>query len=524
MAKIEKFECIESNGNVEKTIMTIVNGNEKQEAEVYLAFIDNTTGKRYLMYAPDNISEAEKITVSLSTLSLQNENYVLEETNSADYINIQLPVINIVGLNNQKDDNEIMQLIDEKFGKNNISIIDLRVLEKNVSNITISDNKPAKKANVPVLIANGIKKFYLARLNRLLKEVYNTPQMTEQRADIVNKNLNKIDAKLDELNNIYDNYDNIASVEKSVEQIQTAKMDIEEAKNRISQMVNSYEIEEPEVSTTFEQHENQDDIQKEMTDKDEEQTTEKEADQLKEDVSETVTSKETSNVDEQISVEDKINSSINLVIQDIKVELANNINDAINKIINSISSVYADEMEKLIIQHTEETKNLTDSLSKITLQLKQTDTKLHEEQENKENLTQVNNNLNIENENLKIKNNELSDTIVSKDEQLNQQNNMIEDFRNKIKNTKESSDTKEQELLGQIEQLKSENAVLATYRQKYERVASLFDEQIINQPIQPIQPIQPVQNNSNKFFTEEEMNEAINHAFNDSEEQSNKTL
>ena len=69
MERIEKIENIIKDDSVSRTIMTLSDGTKSVQAEVYLAYIDNLTSKRYIVYTTDlDKTENEKGTFTLAPL------------------------------------------------------------------------------------------------------------------------------------------------------------------------------------------------------------------------------------------------------------------------------------------------------------------------------------------------------------------------------------------------------------------------------------------------------------------------
>ena len=165
MAKIDRIENIMEDDKIKSVVMSINNGEEVTEAEIYLAFIDTITNKRYVVYTSEKAeNEDDRVPFTLSTLKLEENGYVLEETSKEDHQNIELPVLNIIGLNTDKEPEQVLKMINDKFP--GVGMLSLQALKQNVDNITVSETKPPKKANMPIAIANVIKRFYLHQLNK----------------------------------------------------------------------------------------------------------------------------------------------------------------------------------------------------------------------------------------------------------------------------------------------------------------------------------------------------------------------
>lgn len=248
MAKIEKIENVMTDDKITKVLMSINDGGKVTEGEIYLAFLDMNTNKRYVVYTTEQPkNENDRIPFTLSTLSLEESGYVLEETSKEDHQNIELPILNIIGLNSDKNPEEVQKMIDDKF--NGIVALDLKQLKTNVENMTISETKPPKKANMPIAIANVIKKFYLYQLNKELNKIYSATEMSLENKNISVEKLDEIENKLNSVKEVYEQNaekrgGTTVKIEKSLDQIETAKKDIEAAKNRIEKLPDEY-VEEP---------------------------------------------------------------------------------------------------------------------------------------------------------------------------------------------------------------------------------------------------------------------------------------
>ena len=111
--------------------------------------------------------------------------------------------------------------------------------------MVISEKKPPKKASMPMVVANVIKKYYLYQLNKELDKVYSNVDMTETEKKQTIQKLDKIENKLDSLKGVYEentNQDKVNhSIEKSLDEIEIAKQDIAEAKNHLEQDTASIE-------------------------------------------------------------------------------------------------------------------------------------------------------------------------------------------------------------------------------------------------------------------------------------------
>lgn len=239
---------------IDRVVMSIKDGEKVVEGEVYLAFVDTNTNKRYMIYTTEKAkSENDRIPFSLSTLVYENNSYVLEETSKEDHDKIEIPILNVIGMK-AKTAEEAEQLLQKEFPS--IAVVSVQPLIDNVQNrMVISETKPPKKASMPMVVANVIKKYYLYQLNKELDKVYSNVDMTETEKKQTIQKLDKIENKLDSLKGVYEentNQDKVNhSIEKSLDEIEIAKQDIAEAKNHLEQDTAS--IEENEALTAGEE-------------------------------------------------------------------------------------------------------------------------------------------------------------------------------------------------------------------------------------------------------------------------------
>lgn len=223
---------------IDRVVMSIKAGEKVVEGEVYLAFVDTNTNKRYMIYTTEKAKgENDRIPFSLSTLVYENNSYVLEETSKEDHDKIEIPILNVIGMK-AKTAEEAEQLLQKEFPS--IAVVSVQPLIDNVQNrMIISEKKPPKKASMPMVVANVIKKYYLYQLNKELDKVYSNVDMTETEKKQTIQKLDKIENKLDSLKGVYEentNQDKVNhSIEKSLDEIEIAKQDIAEAKNRLEQ-------------------------------------------------------------------------------------------------------------------------------------------------------------------------------------------------------------------------------------------------------------------------------------------------
>ena len=254
MAQIEKIQNVMVDNKIDRVVMSIKDGEKVVEGEVYLAFVDTNTNKRYMIYTTEKAkSENDRIPFSLSTLVYENNSYVLEETSKEDHDKIEIPILNVIGMK-AKTAEEAEQLLQKEFPS--IAVVSVQPLIDNVQNrMVISEKKPPKKASMPMVVANVIKKYYLYQLNKELDKVYSNVDMTEAEKKQTIQKLDKIENKLDSLKGVYEentNQDKVNhSIEKSLDEIEIAKQDIAEAKNHLEQDTAS--IEENESLTAGEE-------------------------------------------------------------------------------------------------------------------------------------------------------------------------------------------------------------------------------------------------------------------------------
>lgn len=254
MAQIEKIQNVMVDNKIDRVVMSIKDGEKVVEGEVYLAFVDTNTNKRYMIYTTEKAkSENDRIPFSLSTLVYENNSYVLEETSKEDHDKIEIPILNVIGMK-AKTAEEAEQLLQKEFPS--IAVVSVQPLIDNVQNrMVISETKPPKKASMPMVVANVIKKYYLYQLNKELDKVYSNVDMTETEKKQTIQKLDKIENKLDSLKGVYEentNQDKVNhSIEKSLDEIEIAKQDIAEAKNHLEQDTAS--IEENESLTAGEE-------------------------------------------------------------------------------------------------------------------------------------------------------------------------------------------------------------------------------------------------------------------------------
>ena len=236
MERITNIQNIKDNEEITKTIMTISDGRNEKQAEVYLAFLNGETDRRYIVYTTElNRGKDEKATFNLATMTFRNGEYVLEATSNEDHQNVELKVLNIVGLSGDKRQEEVEEMIKKEFPT--ASTLDLEALKRNIDQMSISVENPPKKANMPMIIADVIKRYYIRALNKELKKIHKNKEMTQEEINTSSNKLDKIENKLDELQDTYYQYpDNDKyndAVEISLSEIEQAKEDIMEAKRSL---------------------------------------------------------------------------------------------------------------------------------------------------------------------------------------------------------------------------------------------------------------------------------------------------
>lgn len=539
MAKIEKIENVMADDKIEKVVMSINDGKEVIEGEVYLGFVDTNTNKRYVVYTTEQAkNENDRIPFVLSTLVFEDNGYVLEETTKEDHQNIELPVLNIIGLNGDKEPSEVLNMINEKFPS--IAMLSLQALKTNVENMTISETKPPKKANMPIAIANVIKKFYLHQLNKELKKVYNATEMSDiEKAATVEK-LDELEGKLDSVKEMYEENAErrggpTASIEKSLDQIETAKKDIEAAKNRINNLPEEVVEEEIEVSQPEEQQieqpetsEEQPVVEPSITENPVEQEQQVEDVQSEEVQPEVVPEEIKQLVEEATSVEkavptkkkqnkkfkemepkdaisvkdlveqngtpiiSDIDTEVNMIIGVAVDEFAESFEKIVNKISNGICDVYDYELKKkdAIIQQLQEQLTKQEETNKQEkMDMLEQITKLGEKAQevnqqanhSKETIEGLNSQLVTSQQNeetLKKENEDLKSEVTSQKQLLDQQNAMMDSLREESKNRDEQQQA-------EIKALKEENNKLKIYEEGYNKIAGMF----ASKPVDPKQQL-----------------------------------
>lgn len=500
MERIEKIENIINDNSVTKTIMTISDGEKKLDAEIYLAYIDNSTGKRYVVYTTDlEKTENEKGTFSLATLKFNQNEYILEETSKEDHQDIELKALNIIGLSGDKNPEEIKKEFERELP--DVTIMDLASLKGNVDNMTISSNKPPKKANMPMAIANVIKRYYLFELNLELKKIYSGKVSNENLINSDEK-LNKIDNKLDELKDVYNDYASNGNVkaEKSLSQIEKAKESIMEAKKSIDARkdeeqgidlvpelpetdLEEYQDISKEENTLEEKYDVSDSI-KEETNKIKEEVNKimeeeknqmaEEPAQLKEELENTI--QEEPKVDEVSNTEqdkEEIQNEKQEVINESVNKFGLSVESIVSQLTNGISSVYEEKLQKKEEENNKLREQISSSeneKSELLTMVSDVKNKALQASEQAKNSKAEITSLKNKNTELEKENVELKGTVDSQKQLLDQQNSNMEALR-------EEGKTRETTLLQEIESLKQENNRLKQYENAYNQIVGMVNSQ-----------------------------------------------
>lgn len=493
MERIEKIENIISGDNAEKTLMTISDGNKIKQAEIYLAYIDVETSKRYVVYTTDlDRKENEKATFDLAVMRLEQNGYILEGTDNESHKNIEVKALNVIGLNSGKTKEEVTAELQKALPS--ISIIDLAALKNNVENMTISADKPPRKANMPMAIANVIKEYYLFELNLELKKIYSKPLTSNEQIDTSVNKLDKIDDKLDNLKNVYEahaeNGKYNRSVEKSLDQIERAKEDIMEAKKSLDtkradleQNVEEQGIDlDPELPETNEEDtlENQENY--DVTDSIKEETN-----KLKEEVNKIMQEEnieqektvqeeqKTSEVESQGTeqVKEEIESRKQEVINDSVNKFGYSVEAIVNQLTSGISSIYEEKIQQKESENNElreKIKSSENEKGELLVMVENVKNTALEASEKAKNSKIEINNLTNKNAELENENKELKSTVESQKQLLNQQNSNMEALR-------EEGKTRETNLLQEMESLKQEINRLKQYEGAYNQIVGMVTSQ-----------------------------------------------
>lgn len=509
MEKIEKIENIISDDNVEKTIMTIDDGNKITQAEIYLAYIDGETGKRYVVYTTDlDRTENEKGTFNLAVMRLEQNGYVLEGTSNEDHQNIEVKTLNVVGLSNGKTLDEVKLELQNQLP--NISMIDLAALKNNVDHMTVSTEKPPRKANMPMAIANIIKRYYLFELSMELRKIHRSSQMAEEEIDASYDKLDKIDNKLDDLRNVYNGYpDNDkynSKVNESLDQIEKAKNDIMEAKRSldyksIQNSENDNYEEGIDLVPELPQYDEQDEIQDKnqlLNETSEENQKEAELEEQQPSVEPSIEPQIESQVEHPVDLSNEINNnSENIEImekfaqsydgfskgqiddkkQQVVDEAVNKFGYSVESIVSQITTGISALYEEKIQEQAKENIRLQSQIDfsenekkDILEMVENVKNKAFEASQQAKNSKEEINNLTIKNNELESENNELKNTITSQKQLLDQQNSNMEALR-------EEGKSRENNMLQEMESLRSEINRLKQYESAYNQIAGMFNSQ-----------------------------------------------
>lgn len=539
MAQIEKIQNVMVDNKIDRVVMSIKDGEKVVEGEVYLAFVDTNTNKRYMIYTTEKAkSENDRIPFSLSTLVYENNSYVLEETSKEDHDKIEIPILNVIGMK-AKTSEEAEQLLQKEFPS--IAVVSVQPLIDNVQNrMVISEKKPPKKASMPMVVANVIKKYYLYQLNKELDKVYSNVDMTETEKKQTIQKLDKIENKLDSLKGVYEentNQDKVNhSIEKSLDEIEIAKQDIAEAKNHLEQDTAS--IEENESLTAGEKKlpevKLEDHLKDEVAKILEEEKVEspvaaiepvtqnipdepvntplqdqnsvepsmdpssRKNENLEEPSASTQTITEQPLVVEQVEEKEIKNqpskaSDIEVRVQkviDQSIEsFAANLEQIVNEIRNGIGAIYQEQIsadkktiEQLKAQLQEQTEksqqermNLIGEIKKLGEKATTVNEQAIQSKKTVEGLEQKLTVSTQNEEKLRSEKEDLTTQISSQKQQLDQQNRLIDSLREESNTRDQKHQEENNKLQEENNKLKEEIRSLRGYKEGYEQMKSLFD-------------------------------------------------
>lgn len=539
MAQIEKIQNVMVDNKIDRVVMSIKDGEKVVEGEVYLAFVDTNTNKRYMIYTTEKAkSENDRIPFSLSTLVYENNSYVLEETSKEDHDKIEIPILNVIGMK-AKTSEEAEQLLQKEFPS--IAVVSVQPLIDNVQNrMVISEKKPPKKASMPMVVANVIKKYYLYQLNKELDKVYSNVDMTETEKKQTIQKLDKIENKLDSLKGVYEentNQDKVNhSIEKSLDEIEIAKQDIAEAKNHLEQDTAS--IEENESLTAGEEKlpevKLEDHLKDEVAKILEEEKVEspvaaiepvtqnipdepvntplqdqnsvepsmdpssRKNENLEEPSASTQTITEQPLVVEQVEEKEIKNqpskaSDIEVRVQkviDQSIEsFAANLEQIVNEIRNGIGAIYQEQIsadkktiEQLKAQLQEQTEksqqermNLIGEIKKLGEKATTVNEQAIQSKKTVEGLEQKLTVSTQNEEKLRSEKEDLTTQISSQKQQLDQQNRLIDSLREESNTRDQKHQEENNKLQEENNKLKEEIRSLRGYKEGYEQMKSLFD-------------------------------------------------
>lgn len=528
MERIEKIENIIKDDSVSRTIMTLSDGTKSVQAEVYLAYIDNLTSKRYIVYTTDlDKTENEKGTFTLATLRFNQNEYILEETTKEDHQEIELKALNVIGLSRDKSPAEVKSQFQKELP--NLSMIDLVSLKNNVDQMTISSEKPPKKANMPMAIANVIKKYYLFELNMELKKIYGSVSMSNEQIINSEQKLNKIDNKLDELKEVYEahaikNGGENKKIESNLDEIEKAKEDIIEAKRMLD--VKSMEsvpqesdydqgielnpiLPESDVNTETANFDEQDreiiqsesDVEPSQVEQDSQHITaepvqtepatlelnsevkpqEVEPQKVEPQIDLSQSQQEINHYETNSSIvgntEDLENKKQNIVDKSVD-KFGYSVEAIVNQLTSGISSIYEEELQQVKTENNtlkQQIKSSEEEKSEILTMLEGVkNTALEASEKAKKSKDEIND-LKSQNVELQKENSDLKSTVDSQKQLLDQQNSNMEALREEGKN-------RETNLLQEMESLKQEINRLKQYEGAYNQIVGMVNSQRTSEP------------------------------------------
>lgn len=513
MERIEKIENIIKDDSVSRTIMTLSDETKSVQAEVYLAYIDNLTGKRYIVYTTDlDKTENEKGTFTLATLRFNQNEYILEETTKEDHQEIELKALNIIGLSRDKSPAEVKAEFQKELPT--ISMIDLVSLKNNVDQMTISSEHPPKKANMPMAIANVIKKYYLFELNMELKKIYGSVSMSTEQINNSEQKLDKIDNKLDELKDVYEahavkNGGKNKKMETSLDEIEKAKEDILEAKRSLD--VKKIDLETPELEDNNLNAEEQgielnpilpeSDIDSESENKNEaienpvldtntesvpeEQTVETkqaEESEVYEHQEEPKSNVESNQVKQEIQYsepkmelisDEEMEKKKQNISGESKNKFEHSVDEIVNQLTSNISLVYEEKIQQITTENNtlkQQIKSSEEEKGELLTMLEGVkNTALEASEKAKKSKNEIDE-LKSQNTELQKENADLKSTVDSQKQLLDQQNSNMEALREEGKN-------RETNLLQEMENLKKEINRLKQYEGAYNQIVGMVNSQ-----------------------------------------------
>lgn len=528
MVRVEKLENVIVDDKIAKVVMTVNDGTNEIENEVYLAFSDESTRKRYIVYTSEQAkSETDRIPFTLGTISLGENGYIIEETSKEDHQNLELPILNIIGLNADKDLDEVKKMITDKFPS--IMMSDLQVLKTNVANITISETKPPKKANMPIAIANGIKKFYLYQLNKELKKVYNATEMSDEEKQASIERLDNIESKLDSVNEMYlanaEKRGGLTnSMEKSIEEINTAKKDIEAAKNRLQTLQSDYteelqnDLEETVAEEGLEQPTESTPEEVELPEVSSEELNSQEIEETVETAEEEIQTPEVETVEEtsvesEENVETKVDEEIETpeVVDEAPVEMEQPVETpeveeevplqveesvepkseiSVNELIEQTLAEYRRKIdEEIKLEMANTLDKFSESVDSFVEKVKNDIRSIYEQQLEEQTRQHQNEMLSISAGFTALK--EKSEQEIQQAREMKEKNNALQQENEELKSTIDSQKTlldqqnsNMNDLKGEINQLREEKENLLKYKSAYEQVVQMVGN------LKPVDPQQ----------------------------------